>query len=82
MILIAYACSRRRTTESGNTCGEAVRGDYPDWFKPDDLPRFDMQAERLNDSFNAALFDVLLLVVYNVLFFMLSYVFFLRYDIT
>ena len=54
----------------------------PEWFRADDLPRFEMKAERLNDSFNAALFDILLLVIYNVIFFMLSYVFFLRYDVT
>ena len=53
-----------------------------DWFKADELPRFQLMEERLGDSFNAALFDVLLLVVFNVLFFMLAFVFFLRYDIT
>ena len=54
----------------------------PDWFNPDDLPRFRILKEPLSESFNAASFDLLLLVVFNVLFFMLSYVFFLRYDIT
>jgi len=53
-----------------------------DWFQLDDLPRFRMFAETLSDSFNAALFDILLLAVFNVLFFMLAFVFFLRYDIT
>ena len=53
-----------------------------DWFRPDDLPRFRLFTENIGDSFNQALFDVLLLVVFNVLFFMLAFVFFLRYDIT
>ena len=54
----------------------------PDWFDPGDLPRFDLFRESLNNSLNAALFDGLLLVVFNVVFFMGSYLFFLRYDIT
>ena len=54
----------------------------PNWFKPDDLPHFEIFEERIGDSFNEALFDILLLVIYNVLFFMLSYTFFLRYDAT
>ena len=53
-----------------------------DWFQPDDLPRFRLLTESVSDSFNQALFDILLLVVFNVLFFMLAFVFFLRYDIT
>jgi hypothetical protein len=53
-----------------------------DWFQPDDLPRFRMFAEDVTTSFNQGLFDVLLLVVFNVLFFMLAFLFFLRYDIT
>ena len=39
-------------------------------------------AERLDDAIEAALMDILLLLVFNVLFFMLSYLFFLRYDVT
>ena len=38
--------------------------------------------QRLDDSLDAALMDILLLLVFNVLFFMLSYLFFLRYDVT
>ncbi len=53
-----------------------------DWFKPDDLPRFRMFEESLMESLDAALFDILLLLLYNVVFFMLSYLFFLRYDAT
>ena len=54
----------------------------PDWFKPDELPRFRMFEETLTDSFDAALYDILLLLLYNALFFLLSYLFFLRYDVT
>ena len=54
----------------------------PDWFDASALPHFDMFTENLRDSFDAALFDILLLTVFNVLFFMLSYTFFLRYDVT
>ncbi len=54
----------------------------PDWFDAENLPRFDMFAESLDDSFDAALFDILLLAVFNVLFFMLSYTIFIRYDVT
>ncbi|MFA6108470.1 MAG: hypothetical protein WDA75_06845, partial [Candidatus Latescibacterota bacterium] len=53
-----------------------------DWFKPDELPRFAMVAESLGDSLSLALFDVLLLAVANVVFFLLAFVFFLRYDVT
>ena len=54
----------------------------PDWFKPSELPRFQLLEESLGDSFSVASFDMLLLVVFNVLFFMLAYSFFLRYDAT
>jgi ABC-type transport system involved in multi-copper enzyme maturation permease subunit len=53
-----------------------------DWFDPDDVPRLSMFSESLSEAFDGALFDILLLVVFNVLFFLLSYVFFLRYDVT
>ena len=53
-----------------------------DWFQPDDLPRFRMFTEDVTTSFNEGLFDVLLLIVFNVLFFMLAFLFFLSYDVT
>ena len=53
-----------------------------DWFDADDIPRLQVFSEALPEALDAALFDILLLVVFNVLFFMLSYVFFLRYDVT
>ena len=57
---------------------------YPDenWLQADTLPTFKMHHQRLDDAIEAALMDILLLLVFNVLFFMLSYLFFLRYDVT
>ena len=46
------------------------------------MPRLQLFQEGVAEAFDAALFDILLLIVFNVLFFMLSYVFFLRYDVT
>ncbi|MFH1566571.1 MAG: ABC transporter permease subunit [Gemmatimonadota bacterium] len=54
----------------------------PDWFKPEDLPRFTMFAESVGEALDGAFTDILLLAVYNVLFFMLAFVRFLRYDVT
>ncbi len=53
-----------------------------DWFDAGDVPRLSMFSESLSEAFDAALFDILLLAVFNVLFFLLSYLFFLRYDVT
>ena len=52
------------------------------WFDADAVPRLQVFREGATEAFDAALFDILLLTVFNVLFFMLSYVFFLRYDVT
>jgi len=54
----------------------------PDWFRPDDLPRFAMIQEGVLEALNLAYTDILLLAVYNVLFFMLAFISFLRYDVT
>lgn len=53
-----------------------------DWFKSEELPRFRLVEESLSSSVEAALLDVLLLVLFNVLFFMLAFVSFLYCDIT
>ena len=37
---------------------------------------------RLDDTLNLSMGDILLMLIFNVLFFMLSYLFFLRYDVT
>lgn len=54
----------------------------PDWFNIENVPRFEMFEERLSDSLDAVMTDILLLIIYNVVFFMTSYLFFLRYDVT
>ena len=54
----------------------------PDWFDADAVPRFQMSVESFSDRVDGASFDVLLLIVYNALFFMLSYAAFLRYDVS
>jgi ABC-type transport system involved in multi-copper enzyme maturation permease subunit len=53
-----------------------------DWFDPDSIPRFQIYSESTGQAIDAAMFDILLLVVFAVLFFMLSFAFFLRYDVT
>ena len=53
-----------------------------DWLRSEDMPRFFVTLEKATDSLDAALFDILLLLVFNALFFMLAYAFFLRYDVT
>ena len=46
-----------------------------------DIPRLSVTASSLQQSMEASLNDILLLFVFNVLFFMLAFVFFLRYDV-
>lgn len=52
------------------------------WFSPAAVPRFRMLAESLGSRLDAVQFDALLLVLYNVLFFMLAYISFMRSDAT
>jgi len=54
----------------------------PEWFNIEEIPRFKMLEEGLDDSLDAAMTDLLLLAIYNVVFLMASYLFFLRYDVT
>lgn len=57
---------------------------YPEenWLSPGTLPALQIVGQRLDDTVSLALTDILLLLVFNALFFMLSYAFFLRYDVT
>ena len=59
-------------------------GSHPDegWFQLENIPSLRLAGERLDDTVDLVLLDILLLLVFNVLFFMLSYLFFLRYDVT
>ena len=71
----------------GNDWVDAYRennNNYPgdNWLQADAIPGFKLNRQRLGDSLDTALMDILLLLVFNVLFFMLSYLFFLRYDVT
>jgi len=52
------------------------------WFNVDEIPTMKLLPVRLDDTIDAAFTDVLLLLVFSVLFFMGSYLFFLRYDVT
>jgi len=53
-----------------------------DWFKPDQVPGLRLLATRLDNTVDTVSVDLLLLGLYNLLFFMGAYVFFLRYDVT
>lgn len=53
-----------------------------DWLQIDAIPTLKIFDARLSDSIDAIFVDLLLMIVYNVLFFMISYAFFLRYDVT
>lgn len=59
-------------------------GAHPDpgWLQLESVPALRIDPSRLDDTIDAVLLDILLLLVFNVLFFMLSYMFFLRYDVT
>ena len=52
-----------------------------DWFQPDEIPRLRMFTPTINDTINTVLMDILLMAIYNVLFFITGYVFFLKYDV-
>ena len=65
-----------RMRERGNK-GELDRA----WLKIDEIPRLTIFEERTKDTINAVLVDILLMVIYNVLFFITCYAFFLRYDV-
>ena len=72
----------RNVTWRSGPGGHGPEMEKDDWFDPDDVPRLSVFSESVSEAFDAALFDILLLVVFNVLFFLLSYVLFLRYDVT
>jgi len=52
------------------------------WFNPDEIPHLRMFDETVGDSINAVFVDILLTVIYNVLFFLGAFMVFLRYDVT
>ena len=52
------------------------------WYQDGQLPTMNFADAHLDDTLNSSMGDILLMVIFNVLFFMLSYLFFLRYDVT
>jgi ABC-type transport system involved in multi-copper enzyme maturation permease subunit len=52
------------------------------WYQPDQVPGFEMTRDRVDDAWNRIAIDLLLLGMFNVLFFISAYMFFLRYDVT
>ncbi|MBT4504559.1 MAG: ABC transporter permease [Gemmatimonadetes bacterium] len=54
-----------------------------DWLQVDELPGLEMSPSRIEDVIDSMItVDLLLMVIFNVIFFMAAYVFFLRYDVT
>ena len=51
------------------------------WLHPEELPKFEVRPTSLTEDFQKVLFDLLLLIVYTVIFFLGGYLFFLRYDV-
>jgi hypothetical protein len=51
-----------------------------DWLKPEEMPRLEFFSPRLEASIDNCYTDILILVMLNVIGFMASFVFFLRYD--
>jgi len=58
-----------------------MRMNFDGWVSYDDIPKFQMQGSILADTFRAIWIDLLLLVLFNLLFFTGAYVAFLRYDV-
>ena len=53
-----------------------------DWLQIDQIPTLKAFDARLDDTIDIITVDIGLLVLYNILFFMGSYLFFIRYDVT
>ena len=54
----------------------------PRWFQNEVIPGLTMVPARVDDAIDEVMIDILVIIVLNVLFLMLSYLFFLRYDVT
>jgi ABC-type transport system involved in multi-copper enzyme maturation permease subunit len=59
---------------------------HPDYvshrlFDPEDVPQFRVPPMALGQGLQFALFDILILVLFNVIFFYMAYVSFIRYDV-
>jgi len=51
------------------------------WISAEQIPQFQFQSTSLNSGLQACWVDILLLVIFNILFFVGAYVGFLRYDV-
>jgi ABC-type transport system involved in multi-copper enzyme maturation permease subunit len=78
----AYERFQEKFREYGDQLREKRNQDKLEkgWFNPDEMPRLSMFDETVADSINAVFVDILLMVIYNVLFFMGAFMMFLRYD--
>jgi len=52
-----------------------------DWLQVDEIPRLKAYAARLDDILASISVDLLLMGIYNVVFFMGAYLSFMRYDV-
>ncbi len=76
---LAEAFDQKRE-EIGRLMRRSRGSEWPD-VTAQNLPSFHMRYPTLQGSLQHALNDILILVIVNVLFFMLAFVFFLRYDV-
>lgn len=53
-----------------------------DWYNKDQVPSMRMVSPRIGDAIDTITADLVLLGVYNLLFFLGAYLFFIRYDVT
>jgi len=73
--------------KTGATSGSGmmfiVRNDGNDVKKinPDELPKFVFKYPEFEETFSEALFDITILILFNILFFVLSFTAFLKYDL-
>ena len=79
----AYKRFRDEFNSYGEGIQERQREDKlsEDWFQPDEVPQLRMFTPTINDTVNMVFVDILLMAIYNALFFITGYVFFLRYDV-
>jgi ABC-type transport system involved in multi-copper enzyme maturation permease subunit len=82
---IGYKRFQERFEEYAEDIGDRLNDDKlgDDWLQVDELPGLEMSTSRIEDVIDSIItVDLLLMVIFNVVFFMATYVFFLRYDVT
>lgn len=80
----AYELFQKQFREYGDELSQRRDNDEleEEWLQVDEIPTLRIVPARLDDAVTSATTDLLLLLVYNVLFFMGSHLVFLRYDVT